>query len=208
MIGLAQVPVMLFARAPEAGKVKTRLTSALGEQGAADLYERFVRQAVENAVEADLGPVTLWTTPNTQDPFFSGLRQEYSIDIALQEGADLGERMSFAFRRCLSSYPAALLLGPACRSLTVEDLQSAARILKSGSDAVLIPALDGGYVLLGLRGPVPDVFSQVPWGTDSVLAATRAHLRKRSLRWTELPSRRDIDRPADLAFVDAALLAG
>jgi len=208
MIELADVPVMVFARAPEAGKVKTRLTPALGEQGAADLYARFVRQAVASAVGAGLGPVTLWTTPNSRNLFFAGLKQDYPIAFADQKGADLGKRMSFAFRQCLLSHPAALLMGTDCPSLTGADLRSAARALASGSDAVLIPALDGGYVLLGLRVPAPGLFSQVPWGTDAVLDATRRRLRECSLRWKELPARRDIDRPADLVFVESDLLAG
>lgn len=76
-----------------------------------------------------------------------------------------------------------------------------ARWLSEGSDVVLGPAADGGYVLIGLTRLAPELFSDMIWGEDSVLAVTRERLRRRRWHWSELPVRADVDRPADLVLL-------
>jgi glycosyltransferase A (GT-A) superfamily protein (DUF2064 family) len=92
-----------------------------------------------------------------------------------------------------------LLIGTDCPALQPEDLRAAASALLDGEDAVVIPAEDGGYVLIGLRRPIPALFEGMAWGTDTVMSSTRRRLREIGMRWRELPTLWDVDRPADLA---------
>jgi glycosyltransferase A (GT-A) superfamily protein (DUF2064 family) len=91
-----------------------------------------------------------------------------------------------------------LIIGTDCPALTPVHLQQASTAL-SANDAVLIPAEDGGYVLIGLRQPEPAVFADIAWGTAKVLTSTRQRLRDISYSWIELPTLWDVDDPADLA---------
>lgn len=92
----------------------------------------------------------------------------------------------------------ALLIGCDCPTLTAAYLRQALTALKKGYNAILGPAEDGGYVLLGLRHAEPELFSGIAWGTDTVLDSTRSRLRRLKWRWHELPEQWDVDRPADL----------
>ncbi len=151
-------------------------------------------RCLRTAVEACSGTVELWCTPDALHPFFLACRSRFGVRLRVQRGADLGARMADALHR---RFPA-LVMGSDCPSVTVSDLRAARQALESGADAVLGPARDGGYVLLGLSRPIPGLFRSMPWGSGSVLDETRARLRGRGLRWHELPVRWDVDRPADL----------
>ena len=92
----------------------------------------------------------------------------------------------------------ALLIGTDCPALTADHLRAAADVLRAGSDAVLIPAEDGGYVLIGARVPHPALFDAMPWGTAGVMAETRRRLVALGLSWREPATLWDVDVPADL----------
>lgn len=188
--------LLVFARTPVAGQVKTRLIPVLGAEGAARLYERFLLRTLETAVGAAPGRVQLWCTPTTDHPFLERCAREFDVKLRLQSGRDLGERMDHALSACIDT--GAVLVGCDCPELTVEDLESAASWLSDGTPVVLGPSEDGGYYLIGLCTPVPGLFEDVHWGRPSVLEVTRARLRDLGLRWRELPTRWDVDRPADL----------
>lgn len=190
---------MVFAKAPAPGAVKTRLVPALGPGGAARLHERLVRRTLSTVVEAGLGGTQLWCSPSPAYPLFEDLAQTYRLRLFTQRGADLGERMAHALDSALVREKAALLVGTDCLDLMAGDLRQAARALSSGCDAVLGPAADGGYVLVGLRSPLPELFHAMPWGTDEVLERSRQVLRRLGRRWHELDVRHDLDRPEDLA---------
>lgn len=102
-----------------------------------------------------------------------------------------------ACRRALREANGVVLIGTDCPVLRAADLRAAARALRSGVDAVLSPAEDGGYALIGLRRASPRVFSGIKWGTPTVLAETRRRLRALGWRWRELRSVWDVDRPED-----------
>lgn len=95
-----------------------------------------------------------------------------------------------------------LLIGTDCPALTERHLAAAEAALAQGNDAVFIPAEDGGYVLIGLQRPCPEVFRDIAWSTAHVMAQTRARLLEAGLRWKELETLWDIDRPADLARLE------
>lgn len=196
------VTIAVFARAPEAGVAKTRLIPALGPFGAARLQRQLTQRAVHTAHQADLGPVILWCAPNPQHRFFRALRKRAGVECRGQPGGDLGRRMLHAFRTHCERGPL-LLIGTDCPALRPDDLRLAAQALRDGDDAVIFPAEDGGYVLIGLRQPQPTLFEGIAWGTESVMEDTRARLRAAGATWREPRTLWDVDRPADLARLAA-----
>ena len=196
------VNIAVFAKAPMAGQAKTRLIPALGPQGAARLQRRLTRRAVETALRAQLGAVTLWCAPDAQHRFFRALRQSTGVGLHVQPACDLGGRMLEAFR-CHCPDGPLLLIGTDCPALRSDDLLRAAQVLREGDDAVFLPAEDGGYVLIGLRQPLPALFDGIAWGTGSVMEATRTRMRAIGATWREPKMLWDVDRPVDLPRLDA-----
>ncbi|MBI2318043.1 MAG: TIGR04282 family arsenosugar biosynthesis glycosyltransferase [Betaproteobacteria bacterium] len=190
--------IAVFAKAPEPGKVKTRLIPALGAAAAAELQRRLVQRVLGAALEAGLGPVELWCTPDPDHPFFLDCARRYSVSLAAQGPGDLGERMLRAFDALLGKSARALLIGTDIPAMTACYLREADAALASGCDAVLGPAEDGGYVLIGLRRAAPQLFTGVRWGEAQVCAQTRVRLEQLALRYRELAPLWDVDRPEDL----------
>ena len=188
------VAIAILAKAPEPGVAKTRLIPELGPEGAAALQARLLAQTVATAAAAAIGPLTIWATPNPKHPAFQDLRQRFKLTLAQQQDGDLGARMAAAVAAARGP---ALVIGSDSPALTVEHLRDAAEVLGS-YDAVLIPAEDGGYVLIGLRKPQSVLFSDVDWGTPTVMAETRFLLSAHNLTWRELPPLWDVDTPEDL----------
>ncbi|MFO1305716.1 MAG: TIGR04282 family arsenosugar biosynthesis glycosyltransferase [Burkholderiales bacterium] len=196
------VHVAIFARAPRAGQAKTRLIPALGAQGAARLQRWLTNRAVGTALRSDVGGVTLWCAPDARHPFFRAMHERLHVECRDQSGADLGERMRRAFEAHCPQGPL-LLIGTDCPALEPSDLRDAGRALREGQDAVVLPAEDGGYVLIGLREPRASLFEGIAWGTDAVMPTTRERLRALAVRWCEPRTLWDVDRPEDLARVRA-----
>lgn len=190
------VAAAVLAKAPIAGSAKTRLIPALDADGAAALQARFTAQAVATACAAAIGPVTLWATPDVSHPSFAALAQQHRLSLAQQPDGDLGERMHAAI---IAAQGPTLVIGSDCPALTPQLLQIVANILRDGIDAALIPAEDGGYVLIGLRQPQPALFRDMIWSTDVVAAETRRRLARLGLSWREPGRLWDVDRPDDLA---------
>lgn len=202
-----RVGVAILARAPIPGQAKTRLIPALGAEGAANLQRWLLQRTVAMALAADVGPVTLWCAGDPRHADFALCRAFGSVTLRLQPEGDLGRRMSEALRQ--SPTPAGtLVIGTDCPALGAAHLREAASRL-ADHDAVVLPAEDGGYVLIGTRSPPPAVFDEVEWGTDQVMAQTRRRLTALGCRWSEPATLWDVDRPADLerllAFCPEAL---
>jgi rSAM/selenodomain-associated transferase 1 len=189
------VAVAVLAKAPLPGFAKTRLIPALGAEGAALLQARLVEHAVETVCAACLGPVTLWATPDESHPLFQAIKARFGVALARQDGGDLGARMLTAMA---AAHAPALIVGTDCPALTSEHLRAAADILREGADAAIIPADDGGYVLIGMRAPVRALFSGMRWSAPSVLDETRRRLRDLGLTWREPVTLWDLDLPEDL----------
>jgi rSAM/selenodomain-associated transferase 1 len=189
----------VFAKAPVAGLAKTRLAPALGLRGAARLQRRLTLRALATARATALGPVSLWCAPNAGHRFFRALRLHCDLPCHEQRGATLGDRMAAAFRRCLSARPL-LLIGTDCPTLTADHLRTAAAALRT-ADAAFFPAMDGGYVLIGLRRLHGDLFRQIPWSTDHVMQETRSRLERLGWSWWEGKALHDLDTVADLAHL-------
>jgi rSAM/selenodomain-associated transferase 1 len=190
-----RVAVAILARAPIAGQAKTRLIPALGAAGAADLQRWLLQRTVAMALVADVGPVSLWCAGDPRHPDFAQCRAFGSVMVRHQPEGDLGARMLAALRE--SPTTATLVIGTDCPALTAAHLREAARAL-ADHDAVVLPAEDGGYVLIGTVRPQPALFAGIDWGTERVLAQTRERLRTAGLRWCEPATLWDVDWPADL----------
>lgn len=180
----AKSVVIVFARAPVAGAVKTRLVPRLGAEGAARLQRRLIRNAVRTA--RSVGAIELHATRK-----HAWLRS-LGVPMRVQRGADLGSRMFHALRR----RPGAILIGCDVPELQARDLARAARLLR-GTDVVLAPAEDGGYALIALRRVSTEIFRNIRWGSASVYDETVKRLRR--YRWRALRTVWDVDRPDDLA---------
>lgn len=196
--------VIVFARAPEPGAAKTRLIPLLGAERAATLQGMLIERALTTAIAADIGRVELWCTPSAQHPLWSRSTQRHGIDAVSQCDGDLGTRMQHAAAATLAAAARVIIIGTDCPALTADDLREAATMLDRHHDAVLIPAEDGGYVLIGLKWWDARLFSDIAWGGDSVLTATRARLAALNWRWHELPPSWDVDHPADFARLQAS----
>lgn len=189
--------VMVFTRAPVAGEVMTRLIPELGEEGAADLYRELLERTVVTAVEADVGDVQLHCWPDTQHPWLRAMQNDYPVELVRQQGMDLGGRMHHAFASALIHYNRAMITGCDIPELAATDLITACEMLAE-KQAVLGPAEDGGYYLIGLSRPCPALFDDIPWGRHEVLSKTRDRIRQQGLRCFELYTRWDVDRPEDV----------
>lgn len=197
--------VIVFAKAPVAGMAKTRLAPALGSAGAAALAERMLRHALTQAAAADIGPVELCAAPDTTHPALRDAAAACDATLAEQGPGDLGLRMHRAFARHLMRHGRALLIGADAPSLDAALLRQAAQALQQ-HEVVFVPALDGGYALVGQRRADPRWFSDMTWSHARVMADTRKRLHTAGVRWAELPPVADIDEPADLAHLPAAWL--
>jgi rSAM/selenodomain-associated transferase 1 len=196
------VDIAVFARAPVAGQAKTRLIPRLGAAGAARLQRQLIERALARAQSVRGARVTLWTTADDADT--RALAEAARATVRLQQGCDLGARMSNAFAETLDGARPMLLIGTDCPAQTGSDLAAAATALRE-ADAVIQPAEDGGYVLIGMKQFHPALFEQVAWGSATVLATTRARAADHGVRLAELPMSWDLDRSEDL---DRALALG
>lgn len=188
--------VAVFAKAPVPGTVKTRLAARLGAAAAAQLHAALVRHALTVALESGLGPVELWCAPDERHDFFAECAWRFGARLRAQRGRDLGERMRDAFAAAHGEGDALLLVGSDCPAMTPGVLRAAAEAL-AANDAVLGPAEDGGYVLIGLARDCAPIFEGVDWGSGAVLAQTRERLRGAGASWRELAPLWDVDRPED-----------
>ena len=189
--------IVIFAKAPVPGQAKTRLIPALGALGAAQLAARMLAATAVQAVAADLGQPELCATPAPGSSAWDGHRPD-GVQMTDQGPGDLGERLARAASRVLAAGQRVLLIGSDCPELDAGRLRASARELDS-HDAVIDPAHDGGYALLGLRLFDPSLFESIPWSTSAVAAITISRIR--ALGWSLHigDTLRDIDEPEDLS---------
>jgi rSAM/selenodomain-associated transferase 1 len=193
------VAIAILAKAPIPGIAKTRLIPAIGTHAAAVLQERLTERAVATGLAANVGPVTLWCAPDSTHTTFLKLVARSRITLRPQPDGDLGARMLAA---TAATGGPVLVMGTDCPALTDVHLRGAANALRDGTDVVIIPAEDGGYVLIGLRSIQPAVFADIQWGTSTVLAETRARVIAHRLVFAERPPLWDVDTEIDLARLE------
>ena len=199
--------VAILAKAPVAGLAKTRLIPLLGAAGAARAQRRFTLNTLQIASQAALGPLMLWCAPDADHRFFRVLRRVTGMVCINQPPGHIGARMLHACVHHFAHHAdlPLLLVGTDCPVLAPGHLHEAAQALAQ-HDVVLIPAEDGGYVLIGMRVLVPQVFEGIAWSTSNVMAQTRNQLRRAGVSWLELPTLWDVDEPADWQRLQAQLI--
>jgi rSAM/selenodomain-associated transferase 1 len=192
--------LLLFARTPERGKVKTRLVPPLSEPEALDLYLAFLEDAAGNYISPRRWRSVLDAEPDPDEATLAALFP-HPWSRRKQAAGDLGDRLTAAFEREFArGAPAALAIGSDHPALERRRIEEAFDRLSGGSDAVVIPADDGGYCAIGLAARVcaRDVFSDIPWSSAGVLSATRKRFAARGIDAAILEAAYDVDRPEDL----------
>ncbi len=186
--------ILIFARAPEPGRCKTRLIPALGAAGAARLAARLLEHTVARVRAAALAPALLCCHPHATHPALATL----PLPRHTQRGRDLGERMATACARTLAAGARGIaLIGTDCPALDGGYLARALAALER-ADLVLGPAEDGGYVLVAMKRLRPGLFGGIDWGTERVLEQTLVRARGLGLEVRLLEPLWDLDRPRDL----------
>jgi rSAM/selenodomain-associated transferase 1 len=196
----------IFCKTPERGFVKTRLAASVGEQKALEIYlgllkitdgetrsfsssrNLFVTSALEDSIEkmrSTLQQYDLFTDPKTS--------------FTIQQGEDLGQRMSAAFENLLKNHRSVVIIGCDLPELTSALISNAFNALQS-NDVVIGPSCDGGYYLIGLNKETPDLFKEISWSTEKVLNQTLEKAGRLSLKVQLLDQLRDIDTLEDLHF--------
>ncbi|MCC3152456.1 TIGR04282 family arsenosugar biosynthesis glycosyltransferase [Hymenobacter sp. BT770] len=199
------VQLLVFARVPALGQVKTRLAAGVGDTEALAIYHELL--GITRAAIAEAGvAATVWLA-GTAGPEPTALEaQEWAqLTARSQQAGDLGQRMTAAFAAAFAAGAEKVaIIGTDCPGLRPEHLTEAFALL-SQHDVVLGPATDGGYYLLGLRQPQPELFQNKAWSTETVLADTVADARRLGRRVALLPELHDVDTAEDLATWRAAI---
>jgi len=198
--------VIVFAKAPIPGEVKTRLIPALGAASAAQyaamLHVALTERALTTAQQSGATVVELCCAPDIEHAFFQDCAEDFDIVLTAQGEGDLGERMLRALVIGIQEYGRAIIIGADCPALTATHIANAARMLDS-HDVVLTPAEDGGYALIGAARTDAAMFNATDWGSDLVLAQQRRNLTACGLSSHEMETLWDVDRPVDLIRLKA-----
>lgn len=194
----------VFCRAPVPGATKTRLTPPLDSVQAAALSAAMLLDTVEIIEGMGLSAV-LYAADRADVAALRGLVTHCQVEVQTQ--GDLGERLMHAVTESLSRADAVAIVGSDCPTLSSHHLHGAFAALDDGADAAVCPSADGGYGLIALARPCPELFAGIPWSTPGVLTATRAAAGAAGLSLAEIEPLDDVDRPEDLVGLAGRLAA-
>ncbi|OQW35401.1 MAG: hypothetical protein A4E19_01125 [Nitrospira sp. SG-bin1] len=206
-----QAALVIFAKAPVPGQVKTRLCPPLTPDEAATLQGSFILDTLERtkiAVAKLKLPLDrcLACVPSVTHVFFKIMEERQGVKLIDQVGDDLGARMNQAVETMFArGYQRVLIIGTDVPTLPLDHFKQALALLEN-HDLVLGPALDGGYCLIGLKRLAPELFTNIPWSTDEVLPLTQERASSLGLKTALLEPWRDVDTPADLqAMIESSI---
>tara|TARA_R100000322_G_C5405884_1_gene182547 strand:+ start:301 stop:939 length:639 start_codon:yes stop_codon:yes gene_type:complete len=189
--------LLIFTRNPELGKCKTRLAKTVGDESALKIYKFLLDHTVSITKQLDVDKAVYYSVKVRENDIWD----ETIYTKYQQEGEDLGIRMQHAFEQGFKDgYKNIIIIGSDMYDMSQEDLEEAFSVLKN-HDAVVGPAEDGGYYLLGMRSLQTKVFTNKTWGTDTVLANTLKDLEDTNVK--VLAERNDVDYFSDIKHVDA-----
>ena len=191
--------LFIFTRTPIKGKVKTRLQPIYTIGQSLFLHTYLLQRTIAEFQPCQNIDIEICCTPSYQHPVFSQYNTSFNISLSLQIGKDLGERMLNAMNYGLRDHNKVIIIGTDCYEINESYINKAFTALEK-NDVVIGPAFDGGYVLIGMRRSINEVFDAIPWGTKHVLERTRNQLQRSSITWHELPTLRDIDNAEDLHY--------
>lgn len=190
--------VLVFLKYPERGRVKTRLAQTVGADPAVAIYRQLLQATLRETdrLPPDQFRVYALCDPSRPLADYQKLLSGHPVQIALQVGENLGERLAHAFHSALKEHPRALAIGTDCPDLTTPGIEQAAAAV-THRQVVLGPAGDGGYYLLGMGEYYPELFADIPWSTGEVLARTKAAAETLGLKIVTLPELHDVDTEED-----------
>ncbi len=203
--GPAKHALIIFAKAPIPGEVKTRLCPPLVGDEAASLYGSMVMDTLERCTSLHGFDRYLACTPNVDHAFFKTMAARYKVHLWEQIGTTLGERMNQALTTALDKgYQHALLIGTDLPTFSAQSCPVAINTLKN-HDVVFGPTSDGGYYLVGMKHPAPELFRDIPWSTPSVLSVSLDIAQGLGLSVGQLNLQHDIDTIEDLKILVSEL---
>jgi rSAM/selenodomain-associated transferase 1 len=195
--------LILFAKDPVEGQVKTRLSSLLDAPTTLNLYRHFLQGSIEKICSVAEVDRFIGIASDPQTNYFDDVSRSHPVQLFVQEGGNLGERMRQAFEdRFKEGYGRVVIIGADSPTLPTTYIEQAFR---SEKEIVIGPSTDGGYYLIGMRVKVTDIFGGVPWGTDQVLSETLKALKDQQAKAELLPVWYDVDLPEDLRFLKTHL---
>jgi rSAM/selenodomain-associated transferase 1 len=189
--------LMIFAKNPELGKVKTRLAETIGDEKALTIYKNLLHRTNQVTMQVNTDRAIFYYEYVDDDDIWNNFHyRKY-----LQEGVDLGERMMNAFALAFEKgYHQTVIIGSDCYDLTPELIESAFDLLLT-NDVVIGPAQDGGYYLLAMNQYHREVFSNKQWSTENVLLDTLLDLKQKGITYELLETLSDVDREEDLGML-------
>lgn len=186
--------LIIFAKNPEIGKVKTRLAATIGDEAALSIYEHLLSHTASITSYLPVDKFVFYSSLILQEDIWCNKHFYKQV----QAGNDLGERMKNAFAATfLNGYDKIVIIGTDCPRLGAGIIMNAFACLNS-RDVVIGPAEDGGYYLLGMKQPYSDLFEKINWSTNTVLKETQMKCTALQLSYYLLPVLNDIDEEKDL----------
>lgn len=190
--------LLLFAKAPLQGAVKTRLIPHIGATAACRLHQHLILKLLQHYSDAAVAPLEIWYSGVDREGFFQHCRERFDVSVHEQQGEDLGQRMAHAFADSLHRADGVMIVGADCVSLQARHVTDALALVSRRDCVALHPAEDGGYVSISMRRLHRGVFSGIDWGSDQVYAQTRAKAEALSVPLVQLDTLWDLDRYEDL----------
>lgn len=190
--------IIIFAKEPVAGNVKTRLARDIGDEAALRIHQEMVNGTIEMASQSALAQLQLYVSGDYQHPLFQSIAQQQGIQVYLQQGSNLGERMFSALNESLDDASYCILIGTDCPVMSADYIDQAFDALEQGQDVVIGPAEDGGYVLIGASRVEASWFNNIDWGSKRVLEQSRQALISSAAKFQQLQPLWDIDQLSDL----------
>jgi rSAM/selenodomain-associated transferase 1 len=189
--------ILVYAKAPVAGKVNTRLIADIGVQAATRLQHELIHHRLSMLSDASLCDVRLMCAPDQQHQNFLQCKKQYAVSLADQTGDGLGERMLNGVVAALQQYKYCVIIGTDAPALDAQSIKRVLEFLHGGTEVVLVPAEDGGYVLIAMQQAHAFLFQDIRWGSAEVMQQTRSRLNENRVSFEELASCWDIDRLED-----------
>ncbi len=198
--------LIIFAKNPIPGKVKTRITPHISPIDAAELYKAFIADIVNNALKLNCERIVIAYTPLNAETSFHRICGQ-SINYIPQEGYDLGERMKNAFRHAFNKgLKRTVVIGTDSPTLPLSYIRKAFNVLEEVPIAIG-PTFDGGYYLIGLSEQSDDIFDGVEWSTSNVFSQTLTKIKAMNKQFYLLPQWYDVDTSEDLEFLRSHILS-
>lgn len=184
--------IVAFAKHPRLERVKTRLAASIGATSAVTIYEAMLKDTLSNLNLDQRVIKYIATSTSLKDKYFLDLAEEYSCRLLEQQGGDLGERMLNCIEQLGNHHNLVIIVGTDAPILPMDGISQGIAD-RENWDVMLGPTFDGGYYLIGMHHPQPELFSRIAWSTGTVLSQTRSRCLANKLRIRELPAYVDVD---------------